>query len=119
MWPRGCNEDGEALSQLSLRRYLQPVSGFSTICRRTRPRSIFRNETIRFVSIISGGEMQYRGVTSVSAGELKMDLGLKNETALVIAGTRGLGLACARVLVAEGAHFVINGRNVERGQAAE
>lgn len=47
-----------------------------------------------------------------------MDFGLKNKTALVLAGTDGLGLACARGLVAEGARVAINGRNRERGDAA-
>ncbi|MFY0610578.1 MAG: SDR family oxidoreductase [Hyphomicrobiaceae bacterium] len=47
-----------------------------------------------------------------------MDFDLKDKPALILAGTRGLGLACAHALVAEGARVVINGRNSERGQAA-
>ena len=47
-----------------------------------------------------------------------MDFGLKDKSALVLAGTHGLGLACAHALVAEGARVVINGRSSQRGQAA-
>ena len=47
-----------------------------------------------------------------------MDLGLKDKSALVLAGTHGLGLACARALVAEGARVAINGRDTRRGEAA-
>lgn len=47
-----------------------------------------------------------------------MDLGLTGKTALVMAGTRGLGFGCAAALAAEGARVVINGRDPERGLAA-
>jgi 3-oxoacyl-[acyl-carrier protein] reductase len=40
-----------------------------------------------------------------------MDLGLRNRVFLVTGGSRGLGLATARVLVAEGAQVVISARN--------
>ncbi|MBN1802302.1 MAG: SDR family oxidoreductase [Candidatus Lokiarchaeota archaeon] len=40
-----------------------------------------------------------------------MDLGLKNKVALVLAGSKGLGLACARELYLEGAHMVICSRS--------
>lgn len=46
-----------------------------------------------------------------------MDLGLGGRTALVLGGTRGLGLACARALAAEGARVLVNGRDRARGEA--
>lgn len=46
-----------------------------------------------------------------------MDLGLKGRSALVLGGTAGLGLSCARVLCDEGARVIINGRDA--GRAAE
>ncbi|MEU5210507.1 SDR family oxidoreductase [Streptomyces sp. NPDC020742] len=39
-----------------------------------------------------------------------MDLGLTDRTYIVTGATRGLGLATARALVAEGAHVVLSGR---------
>lgn len=48
-----------------------------------------------------------------------MDFGLRNRSALVVAGTRGLGLACATALVNEGARVVINGRDLKQGESAE
>ncbi|HSG26925.1 MAG TPA: SDR family NAD(P)-dependent oxidoreductase, partial [Candidatus Krumholzibacterium sp.] len=47
-----------------------------------------------------------------------MDLGIRGKTALVVAGTRGLGFGCASALAAEGARIVVNGRNSERGGKA-
>jgi len=50
-----------------------------------------------------------------------MDLGLKNKTALVTGGSRGLGFATARLLAQEGARVAINGRHpeaLERAAAA-
>ncbi len=47
-----------------------------------------------------------------------MDLGLTDKTALVLASTRGLGLACAQALVQEGARVVINGRSSEASARA-
>ena len=47
-----------------------------------------------------------------------MDLGLKGRTALVTGGTRGIGLACARVLAREGARVAICGRSREKLDAA-
>lgn len=44
-----------------------------------------------------------------------MELGLRGETALVVGGTRGLGLACARALAAEGASVIVIGRDVSQG----
>lgn len=50
-----------------------------------------------------------------------MDLGLKNRRALVLASSRGLGLAIASALVGEGAHVLLTGRDAERlsARAAE
>ncbi len=42
-----------------------------------------------------------------------MDLGIKGKTAIICAGSRGLGRGCAEALAAEGVNLVINGRNVE------
>jgi 3-oxoacyl-[acyl-carrier protein] reductase len=43
-----------------------------------------------------------------------MDLGLSGKRAVVLGATRGLGLATATTLAAEGAHVVLCGRNAER-----
>jgi 3-oxoacyl-[acyl-carrier protein] reductase len=47
-----------------------------------------------------------------------MDLGLSGLTALVLGGSQGLGLACARALAAEQVRVAINGRDPERAAAA-
>ena len=46
-----------------------------------------------------------------------MNLGLAGRTALVLGGTRGLGLGCASALAAEGVRVLINGRDRERGES--
>ena len=43
-----------------------------------------------------------------------MDLGLTGRTALLMASSRGLGLACATALTREGCHVFLNGRDQER-----
>ncbi len=47
-----------------------------------------------------------------------MDLGLTGKAAIVTGGSRGLGLAAAKALVAEGAHVVICARGEEQLQRA-
>jgi 3-oxoacyl-[acyl-carrier protein] reductase len=47
-----------------------------------------------------------------------MDMGLRGRRALVLGGSQGLGLACAKALAEEGAIVVINGRDVERARAS-
>lgn len=47
-----------------------------------------------------------------------MDLGLRDKRAVVAAATAGLGFATAEVLVSEGAHVVICGRDPGRVEAA-
>jgi 3-oxoacyl-[acyl-carrier protein] reductase len=47
-----------------------------------------------------------------------MDLHLTNKIAIVTGGSRGLGLASARALVAEGCHVAICARGAERLEAA-
>ncbi|MFI9365711.1 SDR family oxidoreductase [Kitasatospora sp. NPDC053057] len=47
-----------------------------------------------------------------------MDLGLKNKAYIVTGATRGLGLAAARELVADGAHVLVSGRTQEAVDAA-
>ncbi len=47
-----------------------------------------------------------------------MDLGLRSQTALVAAASKGLGKAIARAFVAEGAHVAICARDPKRLQAA-
>ncbi|MCD6681015.1 MAG: SDR family oxidoreductase [Burkholderiaceae bacterium] len=46
-----------------------------------------------------------------------MDLQLRGRTALVLGATRGLGLACAEALAAEGVRVLLNGRDAEHGRA--
>ncbi|MHA1689797.1 MAG: SDR family oxidoreductase [Promethearchaeota archaeon] len=48
-----------------------------------------------------------------------MDLGLKNKVAVVLASSKGLGLACAKGFYAEGAHVVICSRNESNLKRAE
>ena len=47
-----------------------------------------------------------------------MNLGLSGRVAIVTGGNSGIGKGCAAVLLAEGAHVVIAGRNGERVAAA-
>ncbi|MFB7910896.1 SDR family oxidoreductase [Kitasatospora sp. NPDC059146] len=47
-----------------------------------------------------------------------MDLGLKNKAYIVTGATRGLGLAAARELAADGAHVLISGRTPQAVDAA-
>jgi NAD(P)-dependent dehydrogenase (short-subunit alcohol dehydrogenase family) len=47
-----------------------------------------------------------------------VDLGLKDRICLVTGSTAGIGLETARMLVAEGARVVVNGRDVERVERA-
>jgi 3-oxoacyl-[acyl-carrier protein] reductase len=47
-----------------------------------------------------------------------MDLGLKDRICLVTGSTAGIGLETARLLVAEGARVVINGRDADRAEQA-
>src|SRR6266516_581161 len=47
-----------------------------------------------------------------------MDLALKNQICLITGSTAGIGLETARLLVAEGARVVINGRDADRAEQA-
>jgi 3-oxoacyl-[acyl-carrier protein] reductase len=47
-----------------------------------------------------------------------MDLGIKDRVAIVCASSRGLGLACATALAAEGVELFVNGRDAEALEAA-
>lgn len=47
-----------------------------------------------------------------------MDLKIAGRTALIMASSSGLGLACAKALVEEGAHVWINGRDATRLERA-
>ena len=47
-----------------------------------------------------------------------MDLGMREKRALVTGSTAGIGFAIARLLAAEGAKVVVNGRTPERVEAA-
>jgi len=47
-----------------------------------------------------------------------MDLGISGRTALLSASSDGLGFACARALAMEGVNVVLNGRHIEKLEAA-
>ena len=47
-----------------------------------------------------------------------MNLQLENKTALVTGSTKGIGFAIARLLAAEGANVIVNGRSADSAQAA-
>ncbi|MEJ0024999.1 MAG: SDR family oxidoreductase [Rhizomicrobium sp.] len=47
-----------------------------------------------------------------------MDLGISGRKAIVCASSQGLGLACARALVREGAEVLINGRDAQKLERA-
>ena len=47
-----------------------------------------------------------------------MDFGLAGKTALVAAGSQGLGFGCAQTLAAEGCHVAICGRTQDKLDAA-
>jgi 3-oxoacyl-[acyl-carrier protein] reductase len=47
----------------------------------------------------------------------RMDLGLRGKRAFVTGSTSGIGAATVRMLAAEGASVIINGRNAERAEA--
>jgi len=46
-----------------------------------------------------------------------MELGIAGQTALVLGGTRGLGLACAQALGEAGVRLFLNGRDAAHGRA--
>jgi 3-oxoacyl-[acyl-carrier protein] reductase len=46
-----------------------------------------------------------------------VDYGIKGELALVLGGTRGLGLSCAEALAAAGVRVIVNGRDKTVGEA--
>ena len=48
-----------------------------------------------------------------------MDLGLKNQKVLITGGSKGIGLACARVFLAEGAQVALVSRSQENLDAAK
>src|SRR5512133_2065447 len=47
-----------------------------------------------------------------------MDLGLKDRICLITGSTAGIGLETARLLAAEGARVVVNGRDADRAEQA-
>jgi 3-oxoacyl-[acyl-carrier protein] reductase len=47
-----------------------------------------------------------------------MDLGVRDQTFVVLGGTRGMGFAAARALIADGARVAIVGRDARRAAAA-
>ena len=47
-----------------------------------------------------------------------MDLGIAGKNAIIAASSAGLGFACAESLAKEGVNVVINGRDIDRLNAA-
>ena len=47
-----------------------------------------------------------------------MDLGISGRTALVLGGSQGLGLACAKALAEAGVKVAVNGRDADKAQHA-
>lgn len=58
------------------------------------------------------------GGTAASATIWPVDLGLEDRRALVTAASKGLGRACAELLIAEGARVFVSSRNPEKTAAA-
>ncbi len=48
-----------------------------------------------------------------------MDLGLKDKVALILASSKGLGLACAKMFYSEGANVIISSRSMENLERAK
>jgi len=48
-----------------------------------------------------------------------MNLGLKDKVALILASSKGLGLACAKTFYSEGANVIISSRSVENLERAK
>src|SRR6516225_550077 len=74
--------------------------------------------THRFLTLERGGNAIRQ--TFRNRGGTRMDLGLQGKTALVTGGSKGIGLACAKALAAEGARVAICSRsraNVNAGLA--
>ena len=46
-----------------------------------------------------------------------MDLGLRDRHVLITGGTRGIGLACARLFLQEGARVTLCGRSAASGDS--
>src|SRR5690348_2768227 len=57
-------------------------------------------------------------VTGRTRLAVPMDLGLSGKRCLVTGSTAGIGLATARMLVAEGAHVTVTGRDADRVEHA-
>jgi NAD(P)-dependent dehydrogenase (short-subunit alcohol dehydrogenase family) len=74
---------------------------------------ICQAQRLRFVE-----DESWLKTNSLPIGESVMDLQLEGKTALVTGSTAGIGFASARLLAAEGASVVVNGRGQERVDAA-
>ena len=53
----------------------------------------------------------YKTIYKISIKCVEMNLGLNNKVALVLASSKGLGLACAKGLYSEGANVIICSRS--------
>ena len=61
----------------------------------------------------------YKTIYKISIKCVEMNLGLNNKVALVLASSKGLGLACAKGLYSEGANVIICSRSKENLEKAK
>jgi 3-oxoacyl-[acyl-carrier protein] reductase len=67
---------------------------------------------------IGPGKCSYRVRETYARGEDDLDLGLKDRAAIVTGGSRGIGKACAKELLAEGAIVVLVSKSPDSNAAA-
>jgi NAD(P)-dependent dehydrogenase (short-subunit alcohol dehydrogenase family) len=87
------------------------VGGQDCCCRKTERRILQRRLALRRFFGQQPPIIQQSGANSRRNGQSDMDLGLRGKRAIVTGGTRGIGLAIAKLLAAEGCDMAICARN--------